>query len=350
MTEPRITTEQTALPEFAYLYGKPKASASLKQQVEDFRVDELLPFEFSGDGEHMLLHIEKRDANTQWVAKQIARALEIAPRDVSYAGLKDRHGVTAQWFSAQLPGKANPELPEELAEGVKILATARHNKKLKRGALSGNNFTIRLRDVSDVADVEARLAKVAQSGVPNYFGNQRFGFNGGNIVQARAMFDGKRIRDRDKRSMYLSAARSLVFNAIISERVSQDCFASPLPGEVFKFRSSNAIFSEPELSDALLARFNDQEIELTALMAGSGELASQSEVAAIEQAVIERHQDLVGGLAKAGLKMERRALALYPQNLTWQWQEQDLVVSFFLPAGCFATSVLRELAICEESR
>jgi len=330
-----------------YLHGQPQWTGILKQQAEDFQVDEVLPFSFSGDGEHMMVKIEKRGENTAWVAKLLAEHCQVSPKVISYAGLKDRHAVTTQWFSIQLPGKANVDLPETLAEGVKVLAIERHNRKLKRGALSGNNFVIRLRDVSDIEQARARADLVAKLGVPNYFGQQRFGREGGNIEQALSLFAGKRIRSREKRSMYLSAARSLVFNHSVSQRIKKGLFSELLCGDVMKFTSSNAYFVAELIDEAIQQRFKQGELELSAPMVGKGDLASVAEAAELENSILAELPELVSGLSDAGLKMERRALALKPQQFEVAVDGQDLLLSFYLSAGNYATSILREIVDCE---
>ncbi|MGY5452654.1 tRNA pseudouridine(13) synthase TruD [Agarivorans sp. MS3-6] len=337
----------TIISELNYLHGKPCCTGELKQQAVDFRVDEVLPFEFSGDGEHMMVKIEKTGENTAWVAKMLAEACEASPKVVSYAGLKDRHAVTTQWFSIQLPGKANIQLAENLGEGVKVIATARHNRKLKRGALSGNHFVIRLRNVSDIEQALQRAEHVANEGVPNYFGSQRFGRGASNIDNALAMFAGRRVKSREKRSMYLSAARSLVFNQAISQRIEQQLFKQVLDGDVMKFATSNAYFVAEQADQAILERFEQAEIELSAPMVGKGELACLDKALAFETSVLASYPEIVSGLSEAGLKMERRALALKPQQFSYHADANDLVLSFFLTAGNYATSILREIVNCE---
>ncbi|WP_427982161.1 tRNA pseudouridine(13) synthase TruD [Agarivorans sp.] len=330
-----------------YLHGQPQWTGILKQQDEDFKVDEVLPFSFSGDGEHMMVKVEKRGENTAWVAKLLAEHCQVSPKVVSFAGLKDRHALTTQWFSIQLPGKANVDLPENLAEGVKIVAIERHNRKLKRGALSGNNFEIRLRDVSDIEQAVARAHLVAEQGAPNYFGQQRFGRDGGNIEQALSLFAGRRIRSREKRSLYLSAARSLVFNHCVSQRIKKGLFSQLLSGDVMKFTSSNAYFVADQLDEDIQQRFEQGELELSAPMVGKGDLASVAEAAELENSMIAELPELVSGLSDAGLKMERRALALKPQQFKVAVDGPDLLLSFYLSAGNYATSILREIVDCE---
>ncbi len=174
---------------FARVYQSLNLSATLKSVAEDFVVEEFIPVEFSGEGEHCWLYIEKRDCNTDWVAQQLASYCGVKKMAVSYAGLKDRHALTSQWFSVQLPGLPTPEWEDfeqrfgadtkddARGESVRVLQSCRHNRKLQRGALKSNKFKITLRGLSDTSDVTHELLAqrcqiIAQQGVPNYFGTQ----------------------------------------------------------------------------------------------------------------------------------------------------------------------------------
>lgn len=211
-------------------------SAHLRACPEDFRVDEILGFDPDGEGEHLLLKIQKRNQNTADVARTLARHAGVKIRDVGYGGLKDRNAVTTQWFSVWLPGKADPDWSAIAGEHLKILDSQRHHRKLQRGALRGNRFVIVLRDVAfpqqlDAGALEQQLAVIKQQGVPNYFGEQRFGREGRNLASATAMFDGVRIKDKHLRSLYLSAARSFLFNEVLAARITAANWNQVLPGE-----------------------------------------------------------------------------------------------------------------------
>ena len=156
--------------ELPYAYGNPPLTAVLRSTPEDFQVEEILGYDADGNGEHALLWVEKRGANTDWVARELAKFAGIPPLNVGYAGLKDRHAVTRQTFSVQLAGKPDPDWSAFPAEGVKVLAATRHTRKLKRGALRGNRFVLVLRQVDgDRAVADQILKQIAQRGVPNYF-------------------------------------------------------------------------------------------------------------------------------------------------------------------------------------
>jgi tRNA pseudouridine13 synthase len=323
-------------------------SAVMRSAPEDFRVDEVLGFEPSGAGEHLFLQIEKRGANTAWVAQRLARWAGVAEHAVGYAGLKDRHAVTRQAFTVHLPRRIAPDLALLDAEPeFRVLESAWHARKLPRGALRGNRFVIRLRAlVGDPAAIDARLHAIARRGVPNYFGEQRFGRDGGNLAAARAMFGGRRV-PREKRSILLSAARSHLFNALLATRVEIDAWERGLDGEVWMLDGSHSVFGPEPLSEPLQQRCSALDIHPTGPLWGRGELRSEGEAAALERAPAAQHPDLAAGLEQAGLRQERRALRLPVRELSWNFIDADLELAFFLPAGSYATTVLHALGDIE---
>ncbi|WP_417696399.1 tRNA pseudouridine(13) synthase TruD [Psychromonas sp.] len=329
--------------DFSYLYGKPTCTGRFKQHCEDFRVEEQLDFELTGEGEHVCLWVKKIGENTDYLARQLAKFAGIAAKNVSYAGLKDRQAETYQWFSLYIPGKVTPDFSTFESPGVSILKVIRHNKKLRTGCLSGNNFMITLRDISDKAQLQTVLDQV-QHGVPNYFGNQRFGFDGHNVNAALQMFNGRKIKDRFKRGMYISAARSYLFNRVISQRIDDNLQASPMLGDCVQFVANRSFFPLPDLSEQTLQRLSCREVCLTAPLWGKGELTSSDDAQQYELNCLQAYTDLQSGLAKEGLKQERRPLLLIPEQFSYQWNDQTtLTLSFYLPSGCYATSVIREL-------
>lgn len=329
-----------------YLHGEPTVSGRLKAEPEHFIVREDLGFAPGGEGEHIFLHIRKRGQNTQWIARDLAKFAGVAQRDVTWAGLKDRHAVTEQWFGVHLPGKEMPDFSPLESDDVQILAIARHNKKLKTGALKGNWFELTLTELDGEGDLDARLQAISERGVPNYFGDQRFGHNGGNIEQARAMFGGKRIKDRNKRSMYLSAARSYLFNLAASQRLAEGRGEQLLNGDCVMLAGSQSFFTlndDNPLNEDIQARFASGDIRLSAPLWGRGRLPAEDEAGTLEQTALEGQQALMAGLEANGLKQERRALLLKPEQLSWQRDGDRLTLSFWLPAGTYATSLVREL-------
>ena len=335
---------------FPTAYGESLTQAKLKSIPQDFIVEETLAFPISGQGEHLYLYIRKTNANTEWVSKQLARYLGVAQRDIGYAGLKDRHAVTSQWFS--LPGRSIS--PEKLAalqiEGIEIMDAVAHDRKLRKGAIKHNQFTICLREI-DVAPelLRQRLALISQQGVPNYFDEQRFGRQRGNLVAALHMFRRTLKPSRFQRGMYLSAARAWLFNQILARRVLQQNWNTAVEGDVFWLEGTKRFFIPPHIDADICARLAQGDIHPTAALWGEGELQSRGEVATLELAVASDWQDLAEGLAAARLTQDRRPLRVVPHNLThvFDTTQQTLTLSFALPAGAYATAVLRELVELE---
>ncbi len=329
-----------------HAWGIPAATAVVRSIPEDFQVDEELGFPPDGEGQHVLLRIRKRNTNTQWLARQLARFADIPARDVGFAGLKDRCAVTSQWFSIDLAGKVEPDWSALDSEHIQVMEVARHGRKLRRGSLLGNHFTLMLRQFGgDHDELERRLRQIGSAGVPNYFGEQRFGHNNANLEQADAMFSGKiRVRDRHKRGLYLSAARSLLFNQILARRVADATWQTLLLGEVVMLAGSRSFFTVDILSEQIEQRLAIGDILLTAPLWGRGLPAAREQSLAVETAVLQAFQAWCNGLEYAGLRQERRPLQLGLKNLDWEWTgEEALRLSFFLPAGSYATVVLREL-------
>ena len=322
MTDAQYTT----LPQWPNAYPASGASATLKGLNEDFMVTEL-PLQLpSGTGEHIWLDIEKNGANTAFVAKALAEAAGVQEWDVGYAGLKDRNAITRQWFSIYLQKGETPDLTLLQHPEFKVLSQSRHVKKLRPGDLQGNRFRILLRGVSGdpgaIEAVEANLKAVASQGAPNYFGAQRFGFEGGNVEQGRAMLAREiRVRHPKKKGIYLSAVRSFVFNEVLALRIQQGLWGKTLPGDVM-----------------------DEAGRPTGPLWGRGRVITTDQAQALENGVAEGHATLCDGMEYAGLDQQRRALVARPVDMSWEWpQAHQLVLTFSLPAGSYATSVLKEI-------
>ncbi len=328
--------------ELFYLYGKPEASADLRTHNSDFIVQEILPFSPSGEGEHHMLHIRKNGLNTIQVAEKIAKFAKVHPKEVTYAGQKDKNAVTEQWFGVRIPGKTNPDWLALNDEQITVLTFARHGKKLRIGALAGNRFKLTLRNISDIEATRARIEKIKLQGVPNYFGEQRFGKGGRNLEQGRRMFAGRKVKDRNKRSMYLSAVRSFLFNQVVSHRLTEHGI-EPLAGDCVMLAGTKSFFVSQTWDHDTQKRLETKDIQLSAPLWGRGEALSQDKAKEVEQQVLAQYQQDCEGLEQAGLKQERRPLLLEPQGLKYEFDNDTLVIEFALPAGSFATSVLREL-------
>lgn len=329
-----------------WLYGQPQARGVLKANPEDFVVVEDLGFTPDGEGEHLLVNIRKNGCNTQFVADYLAKFAGIHARSVSYAGLKDRHAVTEQWFCLHLPGKESPDFTQFALEGCEVLQAVRHLRKLRIGTLQGNHFTLVLRHISDRQDVEQRLQAIAAGGVPNYFGSQRFGRGGNNLVMARRWArDEIRVKERSKRSFYLSASRSALFNVIASQRLANQQQRTVLEGDALQLAGRGSWFvAKPEELVSLQRRLDDGELLITAPLPGDGEPGTVGEALKFEQQCLAEQQELLTLLRRERVEPARRALLLQPQKLLWNWWDDVTVeLRFWLPAGSFATSVVREI-------
>lgn len=234
-------------------YGDALGRAVLKATAEDFQVDEVLDIPLSGDGEHLWLWVEKRGLNTEEAARRLARAAGVQLRTVSYAGLKDRQALTRQWFSIQLPGKADPDLSAAQDDTLKILKSGRHKRKLQRGAHAANGFTLRLTQLdADQGALNQRLETIARQGIPNYFGTQRFGYQGGNLGEARDYAARKALPEqRAVRSRLLSTARSYLFNRVLAARVADGSWQKAQVGDLLAFTDSRS-FSRPDWMNAAI--------------------------------------------------------------------------------------------------
>jgi len=329
--------------ELHYLFGKPISQADLRTHNSDFIVQEILPFTPTGEGEHHMLHVRKNGMNTVYVAEILAKFAKVHPKEVTYAGQKDKNAITEQWFGIRIPGKETPEWAQLNDEKLTILSSSRHSKKLRIGALLGNRFVLTLRNITDATDVDMRLQQIAKLGVPNYFGEQRFGHDGKNLILGRQMLSGGRnIKDRHKRSMYLSAVRSNIFNQVVSFRLANHHIET-LTGDCVMLAGSKSYFTVEAWDAVLTTRLAEKDIQLAAPLWGMGTPLAQGDALAVEMMPLAEFSADLQGLEEAGLTQERRPLLLEPQGMKWQFDADTLTLEFILPAGSYATSVLREL-------
>jgi tRNA pseudouridine13 synthase len=326
-------------------YPELEMTASFKSLEEDFSVSEVTNRELTETGPHLYLYIEKKGTNTHWLARQLANHAKIDLKDVGYAGLKDRHAVTRQWFSLPINNK-EPDLTHLFnKDEFTLVEKGFYGVKLKRGALGGNQFRLVIRNVKGIkADIEQRLELIKNNGVPNYFGQQRFGNDNENLFQAAKLYQtGKRPRNRQKASMYFSASRSYLFNHMLANRVRMSSWDKPIEGEVFGFSGSLRGFAQ-EHTDEEKSRFNEKDIHPTCALWGKGESVAKGELDTIEKSVVEANDLFAQGIVRQGMKQERRVSRLLLPDLTWEWSSEEvLILSFELGSGLFATSVLREL-------
>ncbi|HNR23348.1 MAG TPA: tRNA pseudouridine(13) synthase TruD [Steroidobacteraceae bacterium] len=319
-------------------FGMPPVRGRVRVEPEDFRVDELLGFAPAGDGPHLLLHVRKRGANTEWVARELARRAACRPFDVGYAGLKDRHAVTTQWFTVPR-GKCSPgEWLGHEGEGYVVLEAHAHTRKLPRGALAGNRFELRIRDIDgDRGALATRLDALAARGVPDYFGPQRFGRALSNLARVQAG------DFRSERAFTLSAARSLVFNAVLARRVAEGSWARIEAGDVANLDGKGSVFAVEAPDEALDARVAALDLHPTGPLWGVGDPRVTGRIAALEAAVREQFAPVCQALEEEGVAMARRPLRAAVRDVTHVFEGDTLVLQFRLAAGSFATTVLREV-------
>lgn len=328
-------------------HGGPLCPARLRHEPEDFLVQELLGFPPSGAGPHVLLRVRKRNANTQWVARELARACGCRPMDVGYAGLKDRRAVAVQWFSVPRSPRAPAEWAGVRGGEFEVLEAHAHSRKLPRGALAGNRFRILARGVAAGEGMLAeRLALIRERGVPNYFGPQRFGRGGANLERVAQDLRGLK---RPERAFVLSAARSLVFNALLAARVEEGSWERLAAGDVAILDGRGSHFPVDIPDETLHERSARLQIHPTGPLWGRGEPPSRGSVLALEQRVAAQYEAPCALLAEAGMEQERRSLRLAVRDLRCRrGAEGEVVLEFDLARGAYATAVLRELFACDD--
>lgn len=328
----------------AYAHGVPDLTGTIRATPKDFQVIEIPTVLPTGEGEHRLILVRKTSLNTEQVGKSLAKLANVPQSKVSWAGLKDRNAVTEQWFSVHLVNRDEPDWYSLNSDQLKILEVHRHQKKLRKGVLKGNQFFIRVTDLEgDTSGLKDRYEKILNEGVPNYFGEQRFGHNQRNIYKAISIFSNPRKRIRKhERGICLSAARSHIFNAVLDQRVRDGTWNRLMPGEVCMLNGNQSIFQadeDPELDK----RLKEFDIHPTGPMWGKGELMSNDACRELEEKVAREHEILAIGLEKVGLRQERRSLRLEPKFFQMQLERNAVSFSFQLPPGCYATTILREL-------
>jgi tRNA pseudouridine13 synthase len=368
----------SSLDTLAFANGKPEFAATFKQKFTDFRVDEQLSFAFTEKGEHAYLWIEKIDRSTVDVAKKLSEITGVHGSEIGYSGMKDRRAEARQWFSIKLPAGRESELTACESDSLRIVETHRNSRKLKIGSHRSNHFRVLLRDCDGSRDeFEERLAQIEVGGVPNYFGSQRFGRGLSNLTQVQAWMSaaldadsGSAIdvaaaaipKQRFKRSMLFSAARSYLFNQLLSQRLELGNWNAYTAGDVLNLEGTDrsfALATGVEWDSTLQQRLEDFDIHITGPLPGEidpkDKYVSCGEAADIEEAVCKKFNTLLAGLQHFGLKTARRPLRFRAIDLSWEWQQSEqkdgasnLLLDFSLGKGAYATSLLRELCVTRE--
>ena len=331
-------------PSLLYPYGAPEISGVIKSEVADFKVDETLGFEPSGEGEHLFLQIEKTGLSTHELIDQVAIDFNIKPRDVGYSGLKDKHAVTRQWLSLHLAGQMQSmKIPESSA--YKILSQGWHTRKLKPGSHRSNCFEVLIREVDSFdGTAQQQLDLIREKGMANYFGQQRFGRSDDNVSRALQVFaNARKTRklSRTRKGIYLSALRSELFNQILSARIKNDIWNKPAEGDVFMLSGSQSIFQEA-ITDEILERFSQFDISSTASLFGEGENRLKLQALQIEQTVFEENVEICDCLLRLKARLHRRPIRIQVKNLEVDYQSADKLINIKaeLPRGSYFTSLL----------
>lgn len=325
----------------------PPIGGRIGAEPEDFRVDEVPAYAASGKGDHQYLRVQKRLLTTPDLAKRIARAAGVNERDVGHAGMKDKHAVTTQWLSVFSKTAFTTET--DLGPGVQILEVSRHENKLRTGHLIGNRFTLTLVGVTEGAfdRAEAIAARLRTDGLPNYFGVQRFGHGGRNLTNAISwLARGGRSRNRFDQKLFPSVVQSEIFNRYLSARVALGA-RRLLAGEVVRLEGAGAVFRVEDLA-AEQPRLERGDVHLTGPMIGPKMRAASDEALALEQRIVSElglTEQMLGVLGREAPGVRRDLLA--PLDLKIEAvvdrAEPALRLSFTLPAGGYATEVLRQL-------
>lgn len=332
-----------------YLFGEPQQAGRLKAEFADFIVTEELGYELFGDGEFVAVKVRKTNANTLFVGEKLADFVGISAKNMSYAGLKDRHAVTEQWFCLHLAGKETPDFSTFQLDGVEILAVTRHNRKIRIGSLAGNHFELLLRDIHQTDELNARLNQLQAVGFPNYFTEQRFGRDGHNLTQAQRWAKGEiQVKDRKKRSFYLSAARSEIFNLVVADRIQADLIDQVFEHDIVQLAGSHSWFVAQSADlGSLNTRLDEGDILLTAPLVGEDSL--NQKLFEREQHIVSTHTDLIKLATQERMKSARRPMLAKPQQFKWQFEPAGLRLNFFLDAGSYATALVRELMLVDDN-
>jgi len=341
------TYNNKATDNLAFAYPSSDCSAHYRQRSEYFNVNETLNFTPKGEGDHLYLYIQKLDTNSDWLAKELARKANLNPADVGYAGRKDRHAITCQWFSLHLPLSKQMPLSLFEGEGYRLLKHCRHDKKLRKGQIAFNRFTLQLTEFEGSFErLKERGTVLSESGFPNYFGPQRFGHGGSNIINAEKMLTGKiRVKDRNKRSIYLSAARSYLFNKILTKRIEKQCWQTSLKGDQYWDHSKSSLTEILSSEANLEALLKTRELSITGALAGDGDNSVTDDCLVLESAVLQTEKNLYKGISDSRISWQRRSLRVFAENFICSENELGVEIEFSLTTGAYATSLLRELIV-----
>ncbi len=320
--------------------------AEFRSTLDDFEVEEVAAYAPSGSGEHVFAFIEKRGLTTKDAVRALCDHVGADPKAAGWAGLKDRHAVTRQWIS--LWGSTPDAVTKAEIEGIRVLEAALHPHKLRTGHLRGNRFRIRLRqiDASRIEDLRRVLSEIETRGLPNYYGEQRFGREGDNAERALRWVLGEARAPRSgfQRKLQMSALQSKVFNRCVAERVQSSRLAWVFAGDVMKKHDSGGLFIATEVEDTQ-ARADAWEISPTGPMFGAKMRWPEGEALAREEALLREAGLTLDRLAKwkRVAPGTRRFVRIPVPKVDLSVSDNTVDLDFTLPAGSYATILVREI-------
>jgi tRNA pseudouridine13 synthase len=326
----------------------PGLGGVIRQEPADFAVTEVPAYEPCGTGEHLYLWIEKTDVGPEYLLKLLSRKLNVSDRDIGVAGLKDRHAVTRQWVS--VPGCAEPLLDAVTGDGLVLRNVSRHTNKLRTGHLKGNRFEIVLRDVPNNDESRSRLGAIVDvirlRGLPNFYGEQRFGRDADTHLTGFQMLRGGRTGRIPpfRRKLFLSAVQSFLFNDWLARRMNDGLFQTVLPGEVMMKWPAGGLFVAEDVA-VEQARFDARETVLGGPMFGTAMYAAKADAQEREAIVLRDHNLALESFTGFGklLSGTRRHSQVHIEDLSAEWFDSGVKLTFTLPAGSYATVLLREV-------
>lgn len=324
----------------------PGIGGQIKNQLDDFLVEEIPAYEPCGEGEHLYLWIEKRDMGADYFLRQIAQRLDVPKEAIGMAGLKDRRAVTRQWVS--VPAAAAERLGQLASDDLRLLKQSRHGNKLRPGHLHGNRFAVRIRGVATdtLASLAPLLERLKTQGFPNYYGEQRFGREGETLELGLKLLRGEQrpLRNRFLQKLALSAVQSALFNRTLARRLEDGLLQHVLPGDVMMKLPAGGIFAAEDVA-AEQARFGRREIVPTGPMFGrkmfpAAAVAKDREEAVLREAGLKADDFAGFGNLLAGT---RRPLLCFVSDLEAEASADSALLRFSLPAGSYATVLLDEV-------
>lgn len=321
----------------------PGTGGRIRQQPDDFRVEEVPAYLPQGSGSHLYLKVEKRNLTTRDVVAALMRQ-GLRENEIGVAGLKDKSAVTVQWISVPKRSEAAAAALDTMP-GVRVLESAHHRNKLGIGHLRGNRFVVTIREVGDAAAASERaravLQALAERGAPNYFGPQRFGRFGNNAVDGLKVLGGERVPGGHRlRRFFVSALQSLLFNALLAERIEGGLYRSVVTGDWARKHDTGGVFrvEDGTLESSRAARL---EISATLPLYGRRVRLSEDEAGELETRILERFG--MRWSAFGSRRGDRRSSRLVLEDVDVRPDDGAVAVGFMLPKGSYATVVLREL-------